>query len=218
MNTQIVAIVISEGAKLLGQYYRNRPITLKQPSPLKVVETRATGGAGEEPLELEVGSPAPAEEPDWTPAEGQATKIATGCVPCAIGHLGTCSGLLKESIRFAKDGIDTDEVIDRVGMCLDELNAMERVDLQPSMLVQLPEWEKALAQEALLASRATRHALEAFSTVDALEQTAANTSNLRTTIFRRWIKQKMEHLTPEERVRIQTKVNEKLGELTPKEV
>ena len=209
MNTQIVAVIIAEGAKLIGQYYRNRPITLRQPSPQKVAETRATGGIGEEPLELEVGSPAP--------AEGQATKIATGCVPCAIGHLGTCSGLLKESIRFAKDGIDTDEVIDRVGMCLDELNAMERVDLQPSMLVQLPEWEKALAQEALLASRATRHALEAFSTVDALEQTAANTSNLRTEIFRRWIKQKMDHLTPEERVRIQTKVNEKLGELTPEE-
>ncbi len=33
MNTQIVAIVISEGAKLIGQFYRNRPIILNQPSP-----------------------------------------------------------------------------------------------------------------------------------------------------------------------------------------
>ena len=62
VNTQIVAVIIAEGAKLIGQYYRNRPITLRQPSPLKVVETRASGGAGEEPLELEVGSPAPAEK------------------------------------------------------------------------------------------------------------------------------------------------------------
>ncbi len=34
MNNQIVAVVISEGAKLIGQYYRNRPIILSQsPSP-----------------------------------------------------------------------------------------------------------------------------------------------------------------------------------------
>ena len=62
MNTQIVAIVISEGAKLLGQYYRNRPITLKQPSPLKNVETRATGGVGDEPPTYVSASPAPAEK------------------------------------------------------------------------------------------------------------------------------------------------------------
>ena len=65
VNTQIVAVIIAEGAKLLGQYYKNRPITLRQPSPQKAVETRATGGAGEEPLELEVGSPAPAEQPAY---------------------------------------------------------------------------------------------------------------------------------------------------------
>jgi len=65
MNTQIVAVIISEGAKLIGQLYRNRPITLRQPSPLKDVETRATGGASEEPLELEVGSPYPVAKPAY---------------------------------------------------------------------------------------------------------------------------------------------------------
>ena len=39
MNTQIVAIVISEGAKLLGQYYRNRPIVLKSSRSQVEVET-----------------------------------------------------------------------------------------------------------------------------------------------------------------------------------
>ncbi len=33
MNTQIVAIIISEGAKLIGQYYRNRPIVLRHQTP-----------------------------------------------------------------------------------------------------------------------------------------------------------------------------------------
>ena len=65
MNTQIVAVIISEGAKLVGQLYRNRPITLRQPSPQKVVESRATDEAYEEPLELEVGSPTPEGKPQY---------------------------------------------------------------------------------------------------------------------------------------------------------
>jgi len=122
-------------------------------------------------------------------------------------------------MRFARtDGIESNEVVDRVGMCLDELNAMERVDLRPEMLVQLPDWEKKLAQEALRASRATRHALEAYTSVDTLEQVAADTQSVRTQIFRTWIKQKMEHLSPEEQQNIQKKVIEKLDELVPGEV
>ncbi len=39
MNTQIVAIIISEGAKLIGQYYRNRPIVLKSSRSQVEVET-----------------------------------------------------------------------------------------------------------------------------------------------------------------------------------
>jgi len=205
MNTQLVAIVIAEGFKLVGQLYRNRPIQLKAP-PIPEIPT------GQQTTE-----PTIVLEKDST--KGKATEIATGCVPCAIGHLGACSGLLNEAMRFAhSDGIQSNEVVDRVGMCLDELNAMERVDLRPEMIVQLSDWEKELANQALMASRATRHALEAYDSVSTLEKTAANTQTLRTEIFRTWIKQKMEHLSPEEQQNIQKKVIEKLDELVPEEV
>jgi len=202
MNTQLVAVVIAEGFKLVGQLYRNRPIQLK--------------AAPESPTTEQV--PTAILEENSGNAKGKATEIATGCVPCAIGHFGTCSGLLNEAMRFAhNDGIQSNEVVDRVGICLDELNAMERVDLRPEMIVQLPGWEKELAQQALAASRTTRHTLEAYNSVDALEKAAADTQTLRTQIFRTWIKQKMEHLTPEEQVKIQRRVIKKLDELVPEE-
>jgi len=198
MNTQIVAVVISEGAKLVGQWFRNRPILIKTAPPAPVAEV---------PQQMPpVNSSVSTEE--------KATEIATGCIPCAIGHLGTCSGLLNEAMRFANsDGMQSNEVIDRVGKCLDELNAMERVDLRPEMLVSLPDWERELADQVLVASRETRHALEGFEFVDALEKAAAQTQTLRTQIWRKWIKSKMRHLTPKEQARIQEKVIEKLDEL-----
>ena len=203
MNTQLVAVVIAEGFKLVGQLYRNRPIQLKA-----APESPATEQVPTAILEETSGN-----------AKGKATEIATGCVPCAIGHFGTCSGLLNEAMRFARnDGIQSNEVVDRVGICLDELNAMERVDLRPEMIVQLADWEKELAQQALAASRATRHTLEAYASVDALEKAAADTQSFRAQIFRTWIKAKMEHLSPEEQKNIQKKVLEKLDELAPEEV
>ena len=205
MNTQLVAVVIAEGFKLVGQLYRNRPVQLKAPPVPESI-----GQQVETQVETQIETKLP---------EGKATEIATGCVPCAIGHFGTCSGLLNEAMRFAhSDGIGSNEVVDRVGICLDELNAMERVDLRPEMIVQLADWEKELAQQALAASRATRHTLEAYTSVDALEKAAADTQSFRAQIFRTWIKQKMEHLSPEEQQNIQKKVIEKLDELVPEEV
>lgn len=194
MNIQIAAVLISEGSKLLGQWFRNRPVEIKTVS--RVIEAPTS------------------EIPGKFSGRDKAIETATGCLPCGIGHLGTCTGLLNEAMRFAKsDGIDSNEVIDRVGMCLDELNAMERVDLRPEMVVSLPAWEKELVNEVLVASRATRHALEELKTVDSLEKTAADTQSIRTRIWRAWIKSKMQHLTSEEQIRIQQKVTEKLEEL-----
>lgn len=196
MNTQIVAVLITEGSKLIGQWFRNRPIEIKASRTV------------EAPISPEIP-----KQPSLILAE-KATETATGCLPCSLGHMSSCSGLLNEAVRFAKsDGIDSNEVIDRVGMCLDELNAMERVDLRPEMIVSLPAWEKDLADEVLVASRAMRHTLEELGTVDNLEQAAASTQSTRTHIWRQWIKNKMKHLTPEEQAKIQQRVTEKLEEL-----
>ena len=205
MNTQVVAIVIQECSKLFGHWFRNRPILIKTASPAPPAPP------AEQPQQ--VPEPQPSEQPQEIP-EGEATEVATGCIPCAIGHFGTCSGLLNEATRFAhSDGMESNQVIDRVGKCLDELNAMERVDLRPEMIVSLPDWERELADQVLVVSRTTRHALEGFDSVTALEEAAAQTQTLRTQIWRKWIKSKMKHLTTAEQAKIREKVIEKLEEL-----
>jgi hypothetical protein len=134
-----------------------------------------------------------------TPVSEKATGTATGCVPCSIGHLGTCSGLLNEAMRFARnDGVESDEVITRVNMCLDELNALERVDLRPEMIHGLPEWEKGLAERALSLSRAIRHDLEQLPTVSGLEGIAGKTQTERQAIGKEWFKGKIVRMPPEQ--------------------
>jgi len=149
-----------------------------------------------------------------TVKEEKASSIEMGCVPCAIGHFGTCSGLLNEAMRFAKkDGVGSSEVIDRVNMCLDELNAMERVDLRPEMITDLPDWEKKLANRALTASRATRHGLEGLTTGNDLEKVAASTQTARSDIGRGWFKERMTRMPKEEKKKLAEKAIEKLEEV-----
>jgi hypothetical protein len=142
----------------------------------------------------------------------KATTAATGCVPCSIGHLGTCSGLLNEAMRFARnDGVGSDEVIKRVNICLDELNALERVDLRPELIHGLPDWEKTLAEQALELSRAVRHGLESLSTIPELEGIAAKTQGTRQEIGKNWFRERLRRMTPEQRQQVEQKLQEKFG-------
>jgi hypothetical protein len=142
----------------------------------------------------------------------KAMAIATGCVPCSIGHLGTCSGLLNEAMRFARsDGIQSEEVISRCNMCLDELNALERVDLRPELMHGLPDWEKALAEKALNLSRSLRHDLEGVSTVDALEGITAKAQGTRQDIGSSWFRERLSRMTPEQRQIVEQKLKEKFS-------
>lgn len=150
MNNQLVGAIILEATKLVGHFFRSKKILKSSsfelhadPAPHKVYYIEP-----EVELVGEITAISEASPPVVTTAikepETKATSIASGCVPCAIGHLGTCSGLLNEAMRFAnKDGMTSPEVIDRVGMCLDELNAMERVDLRPEMVVNLPFYDSS---------------------------------------------------------------------------
>ncbi len=148
------------------------------------------------------------------------TYCANGVIVhnCAIGHMGTCSGVINEAVRFARDeGMVSDNVINRVGICLDELNSMERVDLRPEMLQQLEPWEKALAEDVLIASRKMRHSLEAMNDINSLEKVAAETQSTRQDVWRKYIKQKMNTLTPDEQAMVEARLRAKLAELAAKE-
>ena len=130
--------------------------------------------------------------------EVRSSDVATGCVPCAISHFGTCAGLLNEAMRFArKDGLESYEVLDRINKSLDELNALERVDLDSEKIFALPQGEKELAVKALNASRATRHSLESLITVDDLDKATADVQTIRRDIGRDWYRYRLSRLPRE---------------------
>lgn len=200
MDRQTIAVLFNEGGKLITEILRSRPRKATK------ITVEATPAVAEEPP-LEVAEKSIAEE-------GKASSIEAGCVPCAIGHFGTCSGLLNEAMRFAKkDGVGSGEVIDRVNMCLDELNAMERVDLRPELVLNLPDWEKELADRALVGSRSTRHGLESLTTVADLEKVAAVTQNTRNEVGRKWFKERLARMPKEEKAKLAEKAIEKLEEV-----
>ena len=194
MKTEILALIIQESSRFIGELIKNRP-----PRQM-IAEQRSAMVIQETPMNEEL----PIEE-------NKAQSIEAGCVPCAIGHFGTCSGLLNEATRFArKDGIDSSEVIDRVNMCLDELNSMERIDLRPELTLSLPQWEKELAERALADSRNTRHGLESLSSAEDLERVAAITQSTRQEVGRAWFKQKLANTSPEEKKKIAEKAMKRI--------
>ena len=245
MNVAIVSTTIQAVSNLFGEYIRHRttaPITYPDNSSLErlldssdqktaavkmiVREEPVTQVQPEKVANRVIANPPetlriPAHTveqkaaPQETEKPNKATSIASGCIPCSLGHVGTCSGLMKEAVRFATgpDGVASPEVIDRVNMCLDELNTMERVDMSPEMIQDLPEWEKSLAHEVLAASRATRHELEDVSNFGRLEEIAARTAEKRKDIGRQWMTQKLAHLTPEDKTAIQQRIIDKLNEI-----
>ncbi len=204
MDKQVVASLFQQGGQLLTEFIR---AGFFRRAKLEQAQT----------LTLESQDLAESEKTTATQetTEGKASSIATGCVPCAIGHLGTGSGVINEAVRFAKkDGLQSREVIDRVNMCLDELNAMERVDLRPEMIVNLTSWEKELANQALVASRSIRHELEGLSSVGELERAAANIQTTRTEIGRRWFQERLSRIPKEEEEILVKQAIDKLEERT----
>lgn len=122
-------------------------------------------------------------EPVVTPK--QAT-VATACVPCALGHFSTSAGTLNEAVRFKDDGIACIEIADRIAIVLKEQNTLERIDLTPEKILATPEWERSIAEEALKQSRSLRHRLETVSTIEDLEQIAADTEGYYRSLHGEW--------------------------------
>jgi hypothetical protein len=240
MNVTIVASLISAGTALASEFLRHRPSKVDYPNndrlyqlldekgKEQVITVEGNNPQGEH-IDIRVGQSISKpvvdipvlNEPETISEhtkDNKATSIATGCIPCSLGHVGTCSGLLKEGVRFASgpDGVSSPEVIDRVNMCLDELNTMERVDMSPSMIQQLPAWEKDLAHDVLAASRSTRHELEDVSNFDRLEEIAAKTDDKRKEIGRKWFAAKLANLSDQDKANIQQRIIDKLNDMKTK--
>lgn len=113
-------------------------------------------------------------------------KVKSACVPCAIGHFSTSARLLNEAVRFKNDGLKSPQVLDDIAAALGEQNALERIDLTPEKIRELPEWEQDMAQEALDRSRELRHSLETVKNMDELQDMAADTEEFYKYLNREW--------------------------------
>ncbi|GAH54820.1 unnamed protein product, partial [marine sediment metagenome] len=122
--------------------------------------------------------------------------IATACVPCGVGHFAGAAKLLNEAVRFRDDGITSNQVLDDIAGAIGELNAMERVDLTPEKLQNTSSWERPIADEALRESRKLRHRLEGISSMEEVEQAAADSERFYKKLFREWFKRRFAHLGP----------------------
>jgi len=120
--------------------------------------------------------------------------VATACVPCALGHFSTSAGLLNEAVRFKEEGIISNEVLDRIAKSLEEQNTLERVDLTPENIRSIPDWERELAEEALQQSRSLRHKLETITSIEELEQAAADTGGYYRRLNREWFRRRFANL------------------------
>lgn len=133
----------------------------------------------------------PPPEQKMTPTTTQGLKaVATACIPCALGHFSASAGTLNEAVRFKEGGITSNEIADRVAIVLKEQNTLERIDLTPEKIKNLPDWERDLAEEALQQSRSLRHRLETIKSIEELEAIAADTEGYYRGLNREWWKRR----------------------------
>lgn len=119
-------------------------------------------------------------------------EVKSACLPCGIGHFSTSSALLNEAIRFKKDGLASPQVLDDIAQAIGEQNALERIDLTPAKIENLPDWEKELVNEALEKSRELRHKLETVQNMDELQGIAAETEEFFKYLNREWTSKRLQ--------------------------
>jgi hypothetical protein len=190
----------------------------------KVVAKAERERAMERPVEPSAGITSEVNPVVMTRTDFTAEKVqgGTACLPCSRDHLSTVSGALNEAIRFARrEGIYHKEVADRVGMALDELNMLERIDLSSANIESLPPDEKRLANWGLEKSRELRHEITAVKNPDDLEHVASHAHSVRSEYMRKlWdlasvdgtIDTLCRDLTGKDLERCKRTVNESLGD------
>lgn len=231
MDSGLLATIIQEGGSILSELIRSsRRVSVRTVNEEEVLSSLLKPIPPGQ-IELAVRDKPEVGEGGYESQSlrEEATSIKAGCIPCALGHVGTCAGLLEEAVRFARsDGMDNDTTISRINMCLDELNTMERGDLTTQKVLVLPEWERELAEQVLVASRDTRHALEESYTIDKLKEATAKISAIRENLGKKYyrtmihnvgpdqqkqlVKNVITGLTPEERTELAQRVIRKLEE------
>jgi hypothetical protein len=118
------------------------------------------------------------EQPEMPEKDLTPEKIEKGvaCIHCSLDHISTASGALNEALRFARDekkDISQDEVQSRIWIANDELNIMERIDLNSQKVASMVGEEKKVALDALNHSRDLRHKIKTIHSTEELEKVSA---------------------------------------------
>lgn len=142
------------------------------------------------------------------------SQVASACIPCAVGHFSTSARLLNEAVRFKKEGLTSQQVLDDVAAALGEQNALERIDLTPEKIRNLPDWERNLAEEALERSRDLRHKLESLQSMEELEDLAADTEEFYKKLNGEWTKNRLEEC-PTCKIKVEAKTEEQPKQESP---
>ncbi|MCK9600858.1 MAG: hypothetical protein M0R06_17585, partial [Sphaerochaeta sp.] len=161
-------------------------------------------------------------QPPATPADGTldtgGTK-GTACLPCSTDHLSTSSASLAEAMRFArKEGVGHPEVMRRVDLAQDELNVMERIDMHPATVANLPPDQKEFLNQMIPKIREVRQdlgRLTAASPVSDLENVAARMDEVKTAFrnkTRDILAAKIRSMTPQEKSKLVDSLSSRLAE------
>jgi len=145
--------------------------TVTTKTPEKVAQSGSTGIVIREAL----------SEPKTTPTTTHVAEKAkdTACNICSLDHISTCAGILEEANRFARrEGIGSPEVIRKISICRQQLNALERDDANPQKLVELPRIERKIMERILPKEGELRHRLNEIVSLETLEQVAAEAQDL----------------------------------------
>ena len=181
--SQLVEIVgkgVDKVADALGKEDSPSPPTTKYPSETKTSpRVESSRGVSDE------GKTATAE----LEAPVSAETRGTACLSCARDHFSTASAALSEGMRFAREhGTKHPEVTRRLRIALEELNILERIDLDPSEVVALTAKEREPAEWALASSRDLRHAITDIQDAETMEQAAARASEITEEFMQRYWK------------------------------
>jgi 8-oxo-dGTP diphosphatase len=108
-------------------------------------------------------------------------EIATSCMSCTDSHWSTISGILNEAVRLSRQGyaLDSEEIMSRISLAKEELNAWERFDASPDRLQNSDDFVKGVVRKMVVKGAQLRHSMQESGvgfgkgTLDALESAAA---------------------------------------------
>jgi hypothetical protein len=167
VDVRTKAYLVQEGSRLLKGVARAVVARSLRSS------TTIAGAEPEVPQEAPPASSSPQPVAAGHPS-ALSDRRGTGCRPCTSDHFSTCAGALAEALRFARvDGIEDQQVQDRIALCVEELNIWERVDAAADKLPSLAAPEREFVHRWLPKGRDLRHQLNEIGTLEDLEAAAA---------------------------------------------